>query len=75
MVSLDDLSIGLVFGFISMLLVFSMILYYIYNEKIKEYCVLASKKINMMVENKSNHSSPSERISLIEEDLEGFELV
>ena len=52
MVSLDEVSIGLVFSIISMLFVLSMIFYYIYYEKIKEYCILLSKKINKIVENK-----------------------
>ena len=75
MVSLDNLSIGLVLSCLSILFVLGMIFFHVYYEKIKEYCFILSKKINKIVENKTVNSSPNERVGLMEDDLEGFELV
>ena len=71
----EEISIVLIFCFFLMLLVFSMVFLYIFHEKIINYCVYYKKQINNFVKNKRDIGSPDERINLIEEDLEGFELV
>ena len=70
MVMSQDISIGLILGYCSIVFMFGMIIFYVFFENIKRYYNIICNDINY-----NQSKSVNEEKHLLVHDLEGYELV
>lgn len=77
MVMSQDISIGLILGYCSIVFIFGMIIFYVFFENIKRYYNTICNEINKIIVNNENNQpkSVNEEKHLLVHDLEGYELV
>lgn len=77
MVMSQDISIGLILGYCSIIFIFGMIIFYVFFENIKRCYNNIQTNVNKLIKNNNNNveSSIDENKKLLSIDLEGFELV